>query len=133
MISSEEGSYLLNLQGENDDVVYNPIKNHSDNLSSALTSVRYIRICFYNTDIKEMAVFVSGNPISPEEQFENNIPIVSLLFNSNLDEQSNDEMQTSDNNEEESISPEEEVSNLVNEDLDISDIISLLEEEEEEK
>ena len=129
MISSEEGSYLLNLQGEKDDVVYNPIKNHPDNFTSSLTSVRYIRICFYNTNIKEMAVFVSGNPVSPEEQFENNIPIVSILFNSDLDEQSDDETQTS-NNEEESVSPEEEVSNLANEDLDISDIISLLEEEE---
>ena len=133
MISSEEGSYLLNLQGENDDVVYNPIKNHPDNFDSSLTSVKYIRICFYNTNIKEMAVFVSGNPTSPEEQFENNIPIVSLLFNSDLDEQSDDEMQTSNNDEEETTSPEEEVSNLVDEDLDMSDIISLLEEEEEEE
>jgi len=68
-----------------------------------------------------MAVLVSGNPISPEEESNNNLQSLSLSPNLNLQ---------SNNNEEESISPEEEVSNLVDEDLDISDIISLLEEEE---
>ena len=68
-----------------------------------------------------MAVLVSGNPISSEEESNNNLQSLSLSPNLNLQ---------SNNNEEESISPEEEVSNLVDEDLDISDIISLLEEEE---
>jgi len=86
---------------------------------------KYIRVCFYNTNLSEMAVLVSGNPISPEEESNNNLQSLSLSSNLNL--------QSNNNNEEESISPEEEVSNLVNEDLDISDIISLLEEEEEEK
>ena len=85
---------------------------------------KYIRVCFYNTNLSEMAVLVSGNPSSPEEEESNN-NLQSLSFSSNLNLQSN-------NDEEESISPEEEVSNLIDEDLDISDIISLLEEEEEE-
>ena len=84
---------------------------------------KYIRVCFYNTNLSEMAVLVSGNPISPEEESNNNLQ--SLSFSPNLNLQSN-------NDEEESTSPEEEVSNLVDEDLDMSDIISLLEEEGEE-
>lgn len=85
---------------------------------------KYIRVCFYNTNLSEMAVLVSGNPISPEEESNNNLQ--SLSFSPNLNLQSN-------NDEEESVSPEEEVSNLADEDLDISDIISLLEEEEGEE
>ena len=68
-----------------------------------------------------MAVLVSGNPNATEEESNNNLQSLSLSPNLNLQ---------SDNNEEESVSPEEEVSNLADEDLDISDIISLLEEEE---
>ena len=67
-----------------------------------------------------MAVLVSRNPISSEEESNNNLQ--SLFSSPNLNLQS-------DNDEEESVSPEEEVSNLVDEDLDMSDIISLLEEE----
>ena len=85
-------------------------------------TLKYIRICFYNTDISEMAVLVSGNPISSEEESNNNLQSLSLSPNLNLQ---------SNNDEEESVSPEEEVSNLADEDLDISDIISLLEEEGE--
>lgn len=85
---------------------------------------KYIRVCFYNTNLSEMAVLVSGNSIFSEKESNNNLQ--SLSFSPNLNLQSN-------NDEEESISPEEEVSNLADEDLDISDIISLLEEEEEEK
>ena len=81
---------------------------------------KYIRVCFYNTNLSEMAVLVSRNPISSEEESNNNLQ--SLFSSPNLNLQS-------DNDEEESVSPEEEVSNLVDEDLDMSDIISLLEEE----
>lgn len=85
-------------------------------------TLKYIRICFYNTDISEMAVLISGNPIFSEEESNNNLQSLSLSPNLNLQ---------SNNDEEESVSPEEEVSNLADEDLDISDIISLLEEEGE--
>lgn len=114
VLDKKEISYSLedyqNLQGDQNISVFTP-------------GIKYIRVCFHNTNLSEMAVLVSGNPISLEEESNNNLQ--SLSFSPNLSLQSN-------NDEEESISPEEEVSNLVNEDLDISDIISLLEEEEEE-
>ena len=123
LIGVEEGSYLLNLQEKNNGLIYNPIKNASEKLRNinSISSVEYIRVCFYNTNLSEMAVLVSGNPNATEEESNNNLQSLSLSPNLNLQ---------SDNNEEESVSPEEEVSNLADEDLDISDIISLLEEEE---
>ena len=58
-----DGNDLLSLQGENDSLIYNP---ENDNINHIHNDVKYIRVCFHNTNLSEIAVLVTDIPPAQE-------------------------------------------------------------------